>query len=99
MTRPLNCSTHVTVATGRMSGWPPGPGNAMGKTLVEKFRSDLRSLASNAASYQSEPLSRLEMWLGVITVYLVLSAFLMGQFSDHTGAAQKQSAVPVSNRA
>jgi hypothetical protein len=71
----------------------------MRKTLVEKFRSDLRLLASKATSYQSEPLSRLEMWLGVITVYLVLSAFLMGHFAALTGTAQKQTVVPVSNRA
>lgn len=82
-----------------MGGWALGPGNAMRKTLVEKFRSDLRLLASKATSYQSEPLSRLEMWLGVITVYLVLSAFLMGHFTARTGTAQKQTVVPVSNRA
>ena len=39
------------------------------------------------------------MWLGVITVYLVLSAFLMGHLSDHTGAADTQPVVPVSDRA
>jgi hypothetical protein len=39
------------------------------------------------------------MWLGVITVYLVLSAFLMGHFSDYAGAAEKQPVVPVSDRA
>jgi hypothetical protein len=71
----------------------------MRKTLVEIFRSQLRSLVWKARNYQSEPLSRVEMWLGVITVYLVLSAFLMGHFSAQTGAAMKQTVVPVSNRA
>ena len=71
----------------------------MRKTLVEIFRSQFRSLACKARNYQSEPLSRVEMWLGVITVYLVLSAFLMGHLSNHYGAAEKQPVVPVSNRA
>ena len=44
-------------------------------------------------------MSRVELWLGVITVYLVLSAFLMGHLSNHAGAAEKQPVVPVSNRA
>jgi hypothetical protein len=56
-------------------------------------------VAWQASNYQSEPLSRVEMWLGVISVYLVLSAFLMGHFSAHTGAELKETVVPVSNRA
>jgi hypothetical protein len=71
----------------------------MRKALVEIFRSRLRSLAWQASNYRSEPLSRVEMWLGVITVYLVLSAFLMDHLSDHTGAAEKQPVVPVTDRA
>jgi hypothetical protein len=67
--------------------------------LVGIFRSRFRALVWQARNYQSEPLSRVEMWLGVITVYLVLSAFLMGHFSTQTGAALKQTVVPVSNRA
>jgi hypothetical protein len=87
------------MAIGHLGGSPLRPGIAMRKTLVERFRSELRLLASQARTYRSEPLSRVEMWLGVITVYLVLSAFLMGQFSEYTGAAQEQTVVPVSNRA
>jgi hypothetical protein len=71
----------------------------MRKASVEIFRSRFRSLAWQARNYQSEPLSRVEMWLGVITVYLVLSAFLMGHLSNHAGAAEKQPVAPVSNRA
>jgi hypothetical protein len=51
-----------------------------------------------ANNYQSEPLSRVEMWLGVITIYLVLSAFLMDHLSDRSGAAEKQPVVPISDR-
>ena len=72
---------------------------AMRKTLVEKFRSEFRVLACQARTYRSEPLSRVELWLGVITVYLVLSALLMGQFSARTGASLKDTVVPISNRA
>jgi hypothetical protein len=43
-------------------------------------------------------MSRVELWLGVITVYLVLSAFLMGHITDHAGAADKQPVVPLSDR-
>ena len=43
-------------------------------------------------------MSCVELWLGVITVYLVLSAFLMGHIVDHAGAADKQLVVPVSDR-
>jgi hypothetical protein len=71
----------------------------MRKALLEIFRSRLRSLRWQAINYDSEPLSRVEMWLGVITVYLVLSAFLMGHLSDQRGAAEKQPVVPVSDRA
>ena len=71
----------------------------MRKMLVGIFRSRFRALVWQARNYQSEPLSRVEMWLGVITVYLVLSAFLMGHFSAQAGAAMKQPVVPVSNRA
>jgi hypothetical protein len=66
--------------------------------VVETFRSRFRSLAWRASNHQSEPMSRIEMWLGVITVYLVLSAFLMGHIADHAGAADKQPVVPVSDR-
>jgi hypothetical protein len=50
-------------------------------------------------SCESEPMSRIELWLGVITVWLVISAFLVGHFSAEMGAAQKNSVVPVSDRA
>ena len=66
--------------------------------MVEIFRSRFRSLARQASNYQSEPMSRVELWLGVITVYLVLSAFLMGHIADHAGAADKQPVVPLSDR-
>ena len=71
----------------------------MRRQLVERFRSELRLLACQARTYRSEPLSRVEMWIGLITLYLVLGAFLMGQFSADTGAALKETVVvPVSNR-
>ena len=70
----------------------------MRKTLRRIVQSRLRAVAWQASNYQSEPLSRVEMWLGVISVYLVLSAFLMGHFSAHTGAELKETVVPVSNR-
>ena len=44
-------------------------------------------------------MSRLELWLGVITMYLVLSAFLMGQFASHRGAAEKAPVIPATGRA
>lgn len=44
-------------------------------------------------------MSRTELWLGVITVYLVITAFVMGHFSAEMGAAQKNEVVPVSDRA
>jgi hypothetical protein len=87
------------VVTGSTRGFIPGRGNPMRKALSEIFRSRLRSLRRQARNYESEPLSRVEMWLGVITVYLVLSAFLMGHLADHTGAAEKQPLVPVTDRA
>jgi hypothetical protein len=43
-------------------------------------------------------MSRVEMWLGVITLYLVLSAILMGHIAEHAGAADKQPVVPLSDR-
>ena len=43
-------------------------------------------------------MNRVELWLGVITVYLVLSALLMGHIADHAGAADKQPVVPLSDR-
>ncbi len=66
--------------------------------MVEIFRSRFRSLAWQASNYQSEPMSRVEMWFGVIAVYLVLSAFLMGHIADRAGAADKHPVVPVSDR-
>ena len=66
--------------------------------MVEIFRSRFRSPAWQTSNYQSEPMSRVEMWLGVITVYLVLSAILMGHIADHAGAADKQPVVPISDR-
>jgi hypothetical protein len=66
--------------------------------VVEILRSRFRSLAWQASTYQSEPMSRVEMWLGVITLYLVLSAILMGHIAEHAGAADKQPVVPLSDR-
>ena len=40
----------------------------------------MRKMLVEQLSRPSEPMRRLELWLGVITVYLVLSAFLMGHF-------------------
>jgi hypothetical protein len=48
--------------------------------------------------YESEPMSRTEMWLGIITLYLVLGAYFMGHLSSHTGTAEK-TPVAVTNRA
>jgi hypothetical protein len=62
----------------------------MRKTLLEKVEQYNRG---------SEPMSRVELWLGVITVYLVISAFVMGHVAAEMGAAQKNEVVAVSNRA
>lgn len=48
---------------------------------------------------ESEPLTRLELWLGVITMYLVLSAFTMGYLARQFGTAEKTAIVPITNRA
>lgn len=49
--------------------------------------------------YHSEPMSRLEMCLGIITIYLVLGAYFVGHFSSQMGTAQKTPIVPLTNRA
>ena len=49
--------------------------------------------------YQSEPMSRTEMWLGIITLYLVLGAYFMGHFSSQMGTAERTPVVPLTNRA
>jgi hypothetical protein len=59
----------------------------------------MRKMLVEQLSRPSEPIARLELWLGVLTVYLVLSAFLMGHFSTETGAAEKNSVTAVSDRA
>ncbi|HEY5617759.1 MAG TPA: hypothetical protein VIK60_07425 [Vicinamibacterales bacterium] len=59
----------------------------------------MRKALAKALTYESEPLSRVELWLGIITVYLVLSAFFMGRFSAHIGAADEHTVAPVTNRA
>jgi hypothetical protein len=59
----------------------------MRKTLVETLTGE------------SEPLSRIEMWLGIITLYLVICAFVMGHLSGHTGTADRSTVVPATNRA
>ena len=87
------------MVTSHTGDFIAGRRNPMRKALVEILRSRFRSLACKARSYQSEPLTRVEMWLGVITLYLVLSACLMGHFSGEAGAAETQPVVPVSNRA
>ena len=77
-------------ATAAVPPWPGRQvdlGDVMKKALLDKL------------TRESEPLSRLELWLGVITMYLVLSAFLMGQFASHTGAAEKAPVIPLTNRA
>jgi len=59
----------------------------------------MRKMLFEHLNRESEPMSRIELWLGVITVWLVISAFLVGHFSAEMGAAQKNSVVPVSDRA
>jgi hypothetical protein len=59
----------------------------------------MRKMLLEQLSRPSEPITRLELWLGVITVYLVLSAFLMGHLSTEMGAAEKSSVTAVSDRA
>lgn len=59
----------------------------MRKMLVDALR-----------SHHSEPMSRAELWLGIITVYLVLGAYFMGHLTTQTGTAEK-TVVPVTNRA
>ena len=59
----------------------------------------MRKAFVHALTRESEPLSRLEMWLGIITLYLVISAFLMGHFAAHMGAADRSTVVPATNRA
>ncbi|MGH9257936.1 MAG: hypothetical protein ACRD3C_25530 [Vicinamibacterales bacterium] len=59
----------------------------------------MRKALRDALAHKSEPLTRLELWLGVITLYLVVSAFLLGRFASHIGAAETAPVVPVSNRA
>ena len=46
----------------------------------------MRKALLHALASPSEPLSATEQWLGLITLYLVLSAFLVGHFSANTGA-------------
>jgi hypothetical protein len=64
------------------------PENLMRKMLVDVLR-----------RHHSEPVSRVEMWLGIITVYLVLGAYFMGHVSSQMGTAEKTPIVPISNRA
>lgn len=48
------------------------------ETLVRKALVD-------ALATPCQPLSRVEQWLGLITLYLVLSAMLAGEFAAHQG--------------
>jgi hypothetical protein len=77
-----------------LNGWPTAdvalrrsPESLMRKMLVDVLR-----------RHHSEPMSRTEMWLGIITVYLVLGAYFMGHVTSQTGTAEKTVA-PVTNRA
>ena len=46
----------------------------------------MRKALFDALACPGEPLSRTEQWLGLITLYLVLSAILVGQLSTNSGA-------------
>jgi hypothetical protein len=59
----------------------------------------MRKALVDALSRESEPLSRVEMWLGIITLYLVISAFVIGHVSGHIGTADRSTVVPATNRA
>ena len=67
---------------------PRSPESLMRKMLVDAMR-----------RHHSEPMSRLEMCLGIITVYLVLGAYFVGHLSSQMGTAEKTPVVPVTNRA
>ena len=49
----------------------------------------MRKALFDAFGSPGEPLSRTEQWLGLITLYLVLSAILVGQFTTNRGAADQ----------
>lgn len=49
----------------------------------------MRKALFQSLASPSEPLSRTEQWLGLVTLYLVLSAILMGQFTANSGAADR----------
>ena len=58
----------------------------------------MRSALRDWLATESKPLSRLELWLGIITMYLVLSAYVIGQFAHYTGA-DSAPVIPATNRA
>lgn len=59
----------------------------------------MRKTLVDTLTCESEPVSRIELWLGIITLYLVISAFVMGHFSAQTGTADRSTVVPATNRA
>jgi hypothetical protein len=59
----------------------------------------MRKALVHALTHESEPLSRVEMWLGIITLYLVICAFVMGHFTRQMGTADRSTVIPATNRA
>jgi hypothetical protein len=47
----------------------------------------------------AKPLSRLELWLGIITMYLVVTAYFLGLFARYAGTAEGTPIIPITNRA
>jgi hypothetical protein len=59
----------------------------------------MRQALRDWLSTGSEPLTRVELWLGLVTLYLVLGAYAMGYLTSQFGTAEKTAIAPISNRA
>lgn len=59
---------------------------------MKKFFRDL-------PAFEGEPLSRTELWIAAVAIYLILGSFLFGHFGGWTSTAEQERIIPLSHRA
>jgi hypothetical protein len=59
------------------------------------MKTSLRDLPA----FESEPLSRTELWIAAVAIYLILGTFLFGHFGGWTSTAEQERIIPLTHRA